>query len=35
MTIVLVHGKETIRPGLLGKILRDCDLATEMLRVVL
>ncbi len=34
-TIVPVHAKETIGPGLLGKILRDCDLTREQLRDVL
>lgn len=28
-TTVPVHGSEIIGPGLLGKILRDCDLARE------
>ena len=31
-TIVPVHARETIGPGLLGKILRDCDLTREQLR---
>lgn len=28
-TTVPVHGSEIIGPGLLGKILRDCDLSRE------
>lgn len=31
-TVVPVHGKETIGPGLLGKILRDCEVTREQLR---
>ena len=34
-TVVPVHGKETIGPGLLGKILRDCELTREQLREAL
>ena len=34
-TVVPVHAGETIGPGLLGKILRDCDLTTEQLRALL
>ena len=28
-TVVPVHGKEIIRPALLAKILRDCELTPE------
>ena len=28
-TVVAVHAGETIGPGLLSKILRDCDLSRE------
>ncbi len=31
-TVVPVHSGETIGPGLLSKILRDCDLDREALR---
>jgi len=31
-TVVPVHAKETIGPGLLAKILRDCELTREQLR---
>ena len=31
-TLVPVHSRETIGPGLLGKILRDCELTKERLR---
>jgi len=34
-TVVPVHAGETIGPGLLGKILRDCDLTRERLRELL
>ncbi len=34
-TVVPVHGKETIGPGLMGKIARDCELTREELREVL
>ncbi len=34
-TIVPIHAKETIGPGLLGKILRDCEVTREELREVL
>lgn len=34
-TVVAVHGAETIGPGLLHKILRDCELDVEQLRVLL
>jgi predicted RNA binding protein YcfA (HicA-like mRNA interferase family) len=30
-TVVPVHGAETIGPGLLLRILRDCDLSAEQL----
>ena len=31
MTVVPVHGKEEIGPGLLAKILRDCDVSRSEL----
>ena len=31
MTVVPVHGKEVIGPGLLGKILHDCRVTIEEL----
>lgn len=34
-TVVPVHGKETIGPGLMGKIVRDCELTREELREAL
>ncbi len=34
-TIVPVHRGEDIGPGLLAKILRDCDLTVEQLRTLL
>jgi predicted RNA binding protein YcfA (HicA-like mRNA interferase family) len=34
-TVVPVHGKETIGPGLLGKILHDCRVTPEELTRVL
>ncbi len=34
-TIVPVHSGETVGPGLLGKILRDCEITREQLREVL
>ena len=34
-TVVPVHRGETIGPGLLGKILRDCDLSKDDLRKAL
>ena len=34
-TVIPVHGKETIGPGLIGKILRDCELTREELREAL
>ena len=30
-TVVPVHAGETIRPGLLVRILRDCDISREQL----
>jgi predicted RNA binding protein YcfA (HicA-like mRNA interferase family) len=35
ITTVPVHAGETIGPGLLGQILRDCELAHEQLEEVL
>jgi len=32
VSVVPVHGKETIGPGLLSQILRDCELAADDLR---
>lgn len=34
-TVVPVHAGETIGPGLLSKILRDCELTNEELRALL
>lgn len=34
-TVVPVHAGETIGPGLLSKILRDCDLTREELQALL
>ncbi|MBI3150113.1 MAG: type II toxin-antitoxin system HicA family toxin [Betaproteobacteria bacterium] len=34
-TVVPVHAGETIGTGLLAKVLRDCDLTREGLRVLL
>ena len=34
-TVVPVHRGETIGPGLLSKILRDCDLTRDELRSLL
>jgi predicted RNA binding protein YcfA (HicA-like mRNA interferase family) len=34
-TTVPVHGKETLGPGLLGKILRDTELSREDLSALL
>ena len=34
-TVVAVHAGETIGPGLLGKILRDCGLDREQFRSLL
>lgn len=31
-TVVPVHARETIGPGLLGKILHDCELTREQLK---
>lgn len=31
VTVVPVHGRETIGPGLLNKILRDCDIPSSQL----
>jgi predicted RNA binding protein YcfA (HicA-like mRNA interferase family) len=35
VTTVPVHAGETIGPGLLGQILRDCDLTHEQLKDLL
>jgi len=35
VTTVPVHAGETIGPGLLGQILRDCDLTHEQLESLL
>ena len=34
-TVVPVHSGEIIGPGLLQKILRDCDISIEQLRTLL
>jgi predicted RNA binding protein YcfA (HicA-like mRNA interferase family) len=34
MTVVPVHGREEIGPGLLAKILRDCDMSRDELRAL-
>ncbi len=34
-TIVAVHGNETLGPGILHKILRDCELSVEDLQALL
>ncbi|MGH8650737.1 MAG: type II toxin-antitoxin system HicA family toxin [Gammaproteobacteria bacterium] len=34
-TVVPVHASEATGPGLLGKILRDCDLTREQLQRLL
>jgi predicted RNA binding protein YcfA (HicA-like mRNA interferase family) len=34
-TVVPVHAGETIGPGLLSKILRDCELSREQLQKLL
>jgi predicted RNA binding protein YcfA (HicA-like mRNA interferase family) len=34
-TVVPVHRRETIGPGLLAKILRDCDITRDDLRELL
>lgn len=35
VTVVPVHGREEIGPGLLAKILRDCDVSRDELRDLL
>ena len=35
VTTVPVHAGETVGPGLLGQILRDCDLTYEQLEALL
>jgi predicted RNA binding protein YcfA (HicA-like mRNA interferase family) len=35
MTVVPVHGREEIGPGLLSKILRDCDISREEFQTLL
>jgi predicted RNA binding protein YcfA (HicA-like mRNA interferase family) len=34
-TVIAVHAGETIGPGLLSKILRDCELSRDQLRELL
>jgi predicted RNA binding protein YcfA (HicA-like mRNA interferase family) len=34
-TVVPAHAGETLGPGIVAKILRDCDLAAEALRALL
>ena len=34
-TVVPIHAGETIRPGLLSKILNDCDLTTDEFKSLL
>lgn len=34
-TVIPVHAGETIGPGLIGKILRDCELSREQLQNLL
>ena len=34
-TVVPIHAGETIGPGLLAKILRDCEFTREQLRALL
>lgn len=34
-TVVPVHAGETIGPGLMSKILRDCDISREALQEIL
>ena len=34
-TVIPVHSGESIGPGLLSKILRDCDMSREELRALL
>lgn len=33
-TVVSVHAGETIGPGLLGKVLRDCEMSRDELRTL-
>ena len=35
ITVVPVHSGETIGPGLMGKILRDCDMSREEFEALL
>ncbi len=35
VTVVPVHGGEVIGPGLLAKILRDCDLSRDQFKKLL
>lgn len=35
VTVVTAHAGETIGPGLMAKILRDCELTSEELRALL
>jgi predicted RNA binding protein YcfA (HicA-like mRNA interferase family) len=35
VTVVPVHAREIIGPGLLTKVLRDCELSREELRKIL
>ena len=35
ITVIPVHGSETIGPGLLAKILRDCEVTPEALQALL
>jgi len=35
VTVVSVHAGETIGPGLLAKILRDCELSREQFQALL
>ena len=35
MTVVPVHGREEIGPGLLAKILRDCEMSRDELLAIL
>jgi len=34
-TVIPIHAGETIGPGLIGKILRDCELSREQLQKLL
>ena len=34
-TVIPVHASETIGPGLLQKVLRDCDLTIEQLQALI